>query len=262
MKNIFIEIPQLAMVLSDSSPFAFIHILFSLQYFVFTRKLFQPRKDFTLRVTCRRREIVFFLRQPMDIAVLKEVFVHREYDWFPVENPKVIVDLGAHFGDTSLYYHAYFPDAKILAVEPSPENYERLVKHVSGIPNIIPVQGAVGATNGEIQLNLVGSSLGHSLIKREGTQHAVTVQQFTLGALLQKLGVTKADIIKFDIEGGEYGLFKNSRPEVYACAYIGEVHPDLVPDGGDFSEAFVAFEVTKIPINKWRYLIRATEKKF
>ena len=260
VEKLFITIPELALVLGAKRPVATVRILCTLWFFVVSRKLSHAHADLPLRVSYVGRSITFFLRYPMDTAVLKEVFIDKEYEWFPVPDPKVIVDLGAHFGDTALYYHAHFPDATILAVEPSPENYERLVQHVADIPNIIPIQGAVGTTNGETQLNSVGSGLGHSLVERVGTQKTVTVQQFTLGTLLQRHGVKRADVIKFDIEGGEYALFKDSQPETHARAYIGEVHPDLVPDGGDFSTVFSAFETATVPIDEHRYLIRAVER--
>lgn len=260
VKKLLRTIPELALVLGAKRPLAVLRILGTLYFFVVSRKLFHTHTDLPLRVSCMGRDITFFLRYPMDTAVLTEVFVDKEYEWFPVPDPKVIVDLGAHFGDTSLYYHAHFPDATILAVEPSPENYERLVQHVSKIPNIIPIQGAVGTTDGETQLNIVGSGLGHSLVERAGTQSTATVQQFTLGTLFQRHGIKKADVVKFDIEGGEYALFKDVKPETYARAYIGEVHPDLVPDGGDFSKVFSAFETATVPVDGRRYLIRAVER--
>ena len=122
MHILFQPIPWLAKELSEGSPISFIKICLERWYFALTRKIFGLSKDFTVKVSFNSQPITFYLRHVMDLAVLREIFIEKEYDWFPIENPKVIIDLGAHFGDTSLYYHSRFPDAKIIAVEPSPEN--------------------------------------------------------------------------------------------------------------------------------------------
>ena len=163
MNLLFRIIPAFAAVVT-LSPAAKIFLILQLWYFVLSRKLCTFKNDFAIRFSHNDREITYYLRHVMDVAVLREVYVNKEYEWFPVQDPKVIVDLGAHFGDTTLYYHAQFPDALILAVEPAPENFARLEKHVAGIKNIICVNAAVGDHDGSITLNIGESSLGHSVI--------------------------------------------------------------------------------------------------
>jgi len=196
----------------------------------------------------------------MDIAVLREVFVDKEYDWCPTEDPKVIIDLGAHFGDTALYYHARFPNAKIIAVEPSPENYERLIQHTKHIPNIVAVQAAVGSSDGEVTLNLMPSSLGHSVMQRKDSDHSVVVSQLSLATLFQQQKIDKADLIKFDIEGAEFDLISSIPAEEYSTVYIGEIHFDLRPNYNlDWIEKkFVVFDrqITSLS-NKKRVILKA-----
>jgi FkbM family methyltransferase len=197
----------------------------------------------------------------LDLAVLKEVFVDREYDWLPTNDPKVIIDLGAHFGDTALYYHARFPNAKIVAVEPSPENFERLVQHTKGIPEIISVQAAVGASDGVTTLNLMPGTLGHSVMKRKESDHSVQVSQLSLATLFQQQKLDKADLIKFDIEGAEFNLFSSIKPEDYANFYIGEIHFDLekVRDAAWIGERFAGYEKSIVQQgNKNRFILKAS----
>lgn len=204
------------------------------------------------------QNISMYLRYPMDVAVLSEVFLEHEYEWVGSVQPEIIIDLGAHFGDTTLYYHARFPNAKIIAVEPSPENYERLLNNTKNIGNIICVQAAVGMRNEMVQLNLVGSTFGHSLIKREGSTEFVSVRQLTLGSLFEEVGIKKADLIKFDIEGAEFDLFKNVDPKQFSSTYVGEVHFDLVETTQiSFSSYFKDFKVLYLPITSKRFLFQA-----
>ena len=58
--------------------------------------------------------------------------------------PDVIYDIGADFGSITMAAHGLYPKAKIVAVEPNPWSYSRLVKNAEGIPVIIPLREAIG----------------------------------------------------------------------------------------------------------------------
>ena len=199
-----------------------------------------------------------WLRFPMDIAVLREIYLDKEYDWCPIVDPKVIIDLGAHFGDTTLYYHTRFPNARIIAVEPAPESYERLLKNTQNIKNIIPVQAAVTDIDGEITLNLMSSSLGNSLSTRSHTTSSVRVPAMTLRTLLDKQQINFVDLLKFDIEGAEFTIFGSPNNTQNIKALIGEVHEDL---GGDTIQKFKSLFTERVVEteqlqNKKRFITR------
>ena len=86
----------------------------------------------------------------VDIAALKEIFLDKEYEWLSPIDPRVIIDCGAHTGNTSIYFHLMYPHATIYAIEASPKNFEKLQDNVRAIPNIVPIFCAVGATDGVI----------------------------------------------------------------------------------------------------------------
>ena len=261
MRILFLFIPRISWELSGNSYIKTGTLCVELWYFVLTRKFLSLKNDYSIYGLYNGNTINFHLRHVMDIAVLREVFVDKEYKWSDVKNPKFIIDLGAHFGDTTLFYHALYPTATIVAVEPSPENFERLVKHVKNIPQIIPIQAAVGPVDGTVQLHVMESSLGHSITERAGSQSAVTVVQLSLNSLLQQFNVKVADLIKFDIEGAEFGLFNDSNPELFANYYIGEVHNDLNDNNFPPVESwFKQFQQTIIPIKLNRFLLKASIK--
>ena len=196
----------------------------------------------------------------MDIAVLREVYIDKEYQWYPIIKPQVILDLGAHYGDTTLYYNALFPDAKIYAVEPSPENFERLNTHVKNIHNIIPLQFAIGSTNDTVELSVGNEPFGHSTVNTRYVASKTIVNQITLNKVFDDYKIEKADLIKFDIEGAEFSLFESINPKVFSKAYIGEIHLDLVdyPSLDKFTKLFNGAEVSVEEISKdRRYIIKA-----
>ena len=262
MRTIFLTIPTLAKVFSDGSFFRRVFLCIQLWFFFLSRKFFRFNHDFLIRCTCKGIQFPIFLRYPMDIAVLREIYVDREYEWFPTSDPKVIIDLGAHFGDTALYYHAQYPEATIISVEPSPENFERLKKNTADIAQIVPVQAAIGGQDGSIKLNLGKSSLGYSVVPRDGATTSIEVPQLTLKTLYAQNGIQKADLIKFDIEGGEEALFVTDNPSEFADAYIGEVHEDLISiDSKEFVSRFVDFDIEKVGLtNPRRFTLKAVRK--
>lgn len=194
----------------------------------------------------------------MDLAVLREIYLDKEYEWFPHGEPKTIIDLGAHFGDTALYYHALFPNARIIAVEPAPETYARLVENTEHILQITALQSAISDTDGEIELHIMPSSLGNSLIQRKGTTNVVRVSSIKLATLLKKYELDGVDLLKFDIEGAEFPIFSDKEATICSKAYIGEVHEDLAEKTIEEFKGF--FEGRKIIVeqlnNKKRYVVK------
>jgi hypothetical protein len=65
-----------------------------------------------------------------DLFVLYEVLAFNAYhiatSLLPADNVRVIVDCGANIGITSLFLAARYPRAKILSIEPHPENFALL----------------------------------------------------------------------------------------------------------------------------------------
>jgi FkbM family methyltransferase len=58
--------------------------------------------------------------------------------------PDVIYDIGADCGSITMFAHSLFPQTKIVAIEPNPWSFPRLAKNASDIPQIVPVNAAVG----------------------------------------------------------------------------------------------------------------------
>ena len=227
MHLIFVKLPRVSIALSDGN-FSLSSIYFvKLLYFILSRKIGFVDGDFAFHCCYERARMTFFLQKPMDIAVLYEVFVLKEYVKFPPSKPATIFDLGAHFGDTALFYSAVFPNAKIYSFEPSPDSYKRLVKHSEGT-NIMPVEAAIGADDGKVSLNLQKSSLGHSLISREGDCERIDIKTRSLASFCSERNIRTIDILKFDVEGAEFEILENLKGHPSIGFLIGEIHLDLV----------------------------------
>src|SRR5579859_6039638 len=84
-----------------------------------------PGRARIVRVALKGHPIPYLVRLgSTDMLVLDEVFRKGEYKVVEtaLKNVHRIVDLGANVGFSLRYWHTLFPQAKILAVEPEPEN--------------------------------------------------------------------------------------------------------------------------------------------
>ena len=121
----------------------------------------------------------------------------------------VFVDIGANVGLFSLLVASYAgSNAKILAIEPEPENASRLRFNVSanpGIPvRVLPL--ALGATAGMVVLEINPCDRGGTrtrALTSDVPGSAPIVERRSLLNLLREEEVTFIDALKIDVEGDE-----------------------------------------------------------
>lgn len=261
VKIFFILIPKLSHLFGYSNRET-LFLLFQFWYFAVSRKTFFRGKEMQFTLCYKGKKFQLWIESIVDLAVLDEVFLKEEYSWELQSPPKFIIDLGAHFGDTALYYHFTYPEATIFAIEPAPETYARLCKNVRAIPSIVPVQVAVSDTNGFADLHVSASSIGASFSTRTDSAQVVSVPMCTLRSLLVQQGIERVDLIKFDIEGAEELLFVHDSPETFSDAYIGEVHGDLMKQScEEFVSSFIKYTVQTEPMkNTQRFIVTCVKK--
>lgn len=144
-----------------------------------------------------------------DVTVFDKVFLQREYD-HPLGNsdPAVIVDAGAFIGCSAVFFAHKYPAAKIIALEPDPSNFERLVINSSQYPNIHPIQAALWHT--ATWITMTNFSSGHAALRitEAPPDRAGAVPTLTLPQLMAAQGLDHIDLLKLDIEGAEEQLFE------------------------------------------------------
>jgi FkbM family methyltransferase len=118
------------------------------------------------------------------------------------------VDVGANVGVYSLFVAAQAgPKARILAVEPQPEVFDRLTYNIRQNPfgTVKAVACAVADKAGELTLFLDARNRGESSVKIVGSGQAGTVRvpAVSLLDLLEAESFADVDAIKLDVEGAE-----------------------------------------------------------
>ncbi len=166
-------------------------------------------------VKFNNKNLELFPRDDADRSVIGEIFKYHEYraaEEAIKSAQNVIIDIGAHAGFFSLYAAALNPDARIVAVEPFPENLELLEKHLTKnkIDNVETVTGAVAGETGSRFLVLERDSHNHRLnLPKEDVSRRSTIKIdcWSLQDFIEKYQIEKVDLLKIDIEGLEYEIF-------------------------------------------------------
>ena len=139
------------------------------------------------------------------------------------------VDVGANVGAYSLFVAAKAgPRARILAIEPQPDVFDRLTYNIRQNPfgTIKAVACAVADKAGELTLFLDHRNKGESSVKIVGPSQAETarVPAVTLLDLLHQEGFTRVDAMKLDVEGAEDLIldpfFRDAPESLYPSFFI------------------------------------------
>lgn len=124
--------------------------------------------------------------------------------------PYHFIDIGANVGGYSLAVAAQAQGAaKILAVEPQPDVFDRLCFNIAANPGckVKAIAAAVADRNGELTLFLDARNKGESSVRRVGFEpgrgSSVTVPARTLQHLMGEEGFDRLDAMKLDVEGAE-----------------------------------------------------------
>ena len=122
----------------------------------------------------------------------------------------VFLDIGANVGGYALAVAAAAgPQARILAVEPQPGIFERLIYNIAQNPfgTIKAVACAVGDADGELTLFLDTHNRGESSVKIVPSDRfdggSVRVPAKTLLRLAREEQLARIDVAKLDVEGAE-----------------------------------------------------------
>jgi len=121
----------------------------------------------------------------------------------------VFTDIGANIGGYALSIAAAAgPNARIIAVEPQPEIFERLAYNIAQNPfgTVKAVACAIADHNGELTLFLDAGNRGQSSVKimpNDPGSARTRVPAKTLVTLAREERLTRIDAAKLDVEGAE-----------------------------------------------------------
>jgi len=161
-------------------------------------------------------------RRTSDFFIFNQIFIRKDYfnliekikESINFDKVRFILDAGANIGASAIYFHSFFPNAKVICIEPESSNFSLLKTNIllNNVENIVkPFQMALWNKNEMLSLKNdfrdrshhsfnVSSDLNESLIKIEGN----TVKYF-----MDINDVKIIDLLKIDIEGAEKYIFED-----------------------------------------------------
>jgi FkbM family methyltransferase len=169
-----------------------------------------------------------------DISVLSELLAARCYE--PVlsvlaAKPNTIVDLGANTGLAARWLLSKYPGAKLIAVEPVPENVRCLRENLNGSAVVVPA--CIGSEARKTRMRSEAGFWAFHIVTEGEDPRAedIEVDVVEMRSLLDQHGLARVDLLKCDIEGGEVELFSN------CSGWIRRVGAAVVECHGGFTAA-------------------------
>lgn len=170
---------------------------------------------------------IYLRLRTSDIPSFTQVILGAQYDCELPRCPKVIVDIGANIGLTSIFFANKYPQAKVISVEPVSSNLELLRKNTASYENNSIIRAAIWKRNGSIGItNANNGEWGFQTV--EGVSDRGWAPAMTMSALMELCGLEYIDLLKMDVEGAEKAIFQDASAWIDRVGAIAiELHDDL-----------------------------------
>jgi FkbM family methyltransferase len=146
----------------------------------------------------------------------------------------VLLDLGANIGAITIPLKKQRPDARIVCVEAAAWLFRYLEDNLARnrFPDVRAINKALYQTDDEV-LDFYSPDVkfGKGSLSPVYTQEAVKVTTITLDSLVKEMGLPKTDLVKLDVEGYEYHVFRGG-----AALLSGPEAPDILFEFAGWAE--------------------------
>ena len=183
------------------------------------------------------------LRGSSDSEVFDQIFNFEEYSCLrELNEPSLVLDLGANVGFSAAYFLSVFPKARIVAVEPDERNLAICKANLSPYGDrVLLLHGAVWSRTATLRLLRGTFRDGREWTTQVGElseeeRTSVGVQAWDVGSLIDMSGGSTVDLLKVDIERAELSVFGES-----ASSWLHRVRNICIElHGKDCEEVFFA----------------------
>lgn len=177
-----------------------------------------------------------------DLGVVLQVLYRRDYSFRRLRRREeieafysdcadpLILDCGANIGAATVWFHARYPKARIVSIEPDAANFRILSGNCGSLGNVSLVHGAVASFSGEVLLEDPGlGEWGYRTSSQSigASSHRVPAHRIED---LMEVNPGTPFLLKIDIEGAESELFSRPSPvfDAFPIVVI-ELHDWMLP---------------------------------
>lgn len=182
---------------------------------------------------------VYLRRSTSDIDNFIQIYLKKEYEFLP-NPPETIIDLGGYIGLASTYFANKHPNAKIVLIEPDPDNYLIAKINCRQFSNIECHNVGIWSKKCDLTLSAkIGGDWG-TMVREVKVNENVSpkIKAMSVLDIMELSGLETIDFLKIDIEGSEKEIFSAAdskkwirKSKVISC----ELHDRMVEG---CSEAF------------------------
>lgn len=171
-----------------------------------------------IKLNSKSNQITAILRDNVsDFLTFSEVIIAQEYQLtvdFIKENkqfsPQLIIDVGANIGLATVFFKYHFPDSRMICIEPDPDNVKILQKNIifNHLKDCEVLTNGLWHSDQKLKLsNDFRDGLSWSTRVIESQEGGI--MGLSIESLLEKCNQEVIDLVKLDIEGTEFELFRN-----------------------------------------------------
>lgn len=179
----------------------------------------------TLHPACLRGNPIQCRPGTRDKSSLEDLLFHQVYlPPNPLQQPRVIVDLGSNVGYTVAHFAVLYPGARIIGLELDPENYALAVKNVEPWKDRVTLlNAAIWSVDGEVMFGGRGQDAFRVLPSAQNSPPQIgraavaadaigarLAKSVSMASLMRDQDISRIDYLKMDIEGGEAELVLNA----------------------------------------------------
>jgi FkbM family methyltransferase len=169
---------------------------------------FYAQKYNDLRVPNLKHSL-FLRANTSDIPAFLDVFLKDEYKIKFTNKPSIVIDGGANIGLFTIKIKNEFPDAKIISIEPDPDNFKLLQKNVSKYDNIFLENSGIWFKDTKLKVYDKFDSGKWGMVVEEDLVDG-SISAISMKSLMDKYSLDYIDVLKLDIETSEKQLFSEN----------------------------------------------------
>lgn len=182
--------------------------IYKVYAYVFGRVLFVKMNKFLYQISLRGLGILNFQG---DYLIGENAWIKN---YLKDKKKPIVLDVGANVGNYSKTIFEVNQNAKVLAFEPHPSTFKKLMNNIK-FENFQAFNVGVGNSEGTLELydydtkdGSSHASLYKDVIKdlHKGNPISHSVEIITLDKLLNNQNITEIDLLKIDTEGNEYNV--------------------------------------------------------